>query len=206
MNSNPTISELRLAVQGTAKEASLDYIFAQNHDSRVKAVQKCVDYACNLLEQHKHKKQGLDEDAITLQICEMLKMAGFDATHDEDIGGHCDVVVKGDDLFLWLAEAKKHSSYEWLDKGFQQLSTRYSTGVKGQDNGDILIYCYVEDAKKMLDKWREELKKRNKQVKVKDSPCGNPLIFLSSHKHSSTGLDFNIRHKVIALHWKPKDK
>ena len=109
-------------------------------------------------------------------------------------------------MFLWLAEAKKHSSYSWLDKGFQQLATRYSTGVKGQDHGEVLVYCYNSDAKAMLGNWRKELEERNPEVKAEDSPCGNPLLFCSKHKHSSSGLDFYVRHKAIALHWDPKDK
>jgi len=201
-----TVGQLRANFDGTAQGAALEYILAQDHDARVNAVQKCVDFACNLLEKHKHKKQGLSEDEITMEICEMLEMAGFQVSHDEDVGGHCDIIIKGKDLFLWLAEAKKHSDYGWLDKGFQQLSTRYSTGVKGQDHGDVLVYCYQEDAKAILVQWRKELVDRNEGVKTEDSPCGSPLLFLSINKHASSGLDFHVRHKAVALHWSPKDK
>ena len=152
-----SVAQLRKAYAGTPFGASLDYALAQDHAARLAALQTAVDFACNLLEQYKHKKQGADnnglgEDEITLEICEMLSMAGFQPAHDEDIGGHCDIVIKGKELFLWLAEAKKHNSYDWLDKGFQQLSTRYSTGTIGQDHGEVLVYCYTKDAKAMLEK------------------------------------------------------
>src|SRR5207237_9369382 len=131
-------------------------------------------------------------DAITLQVCSMLNMAGFQASHDDDVGGHCDIVVKGTDLFLWLAEAKEHSDYTWLDKGFQQLSTRYSTGVKGQDHGEVLVYCYNQNAKAMLSKWREELVARNAGVTTEDTTCGNPLLFCSTQQHAASGQAFHV--------------
>mgnify|MGYP003626334515 CR=1 FL=1 len=204
--SDDTISDLRNRVLGTPQEAHLDFIYAQSHASRVAALHKSVDYACNLLERHKDKKQGLEEDQITLQICEFLEMAGFQAAHDEYVAGHCDIVVKGRDRFLWLAEAKKHSDYAWLNKGFMQLATRYSTGVEGQDHGEVLVYCYVKDAKATLDRWRIELEVKNPEVSTEDSPCGNPLLFCSKHKHDASGLDFHTRHKAIVLYWEPKDK
>lgn len=200
-----TVADLRIRFEGTALGAALDYALAQDHDARVEAVQKGVDFACNELEQNKHKKQGLGEDAITLEVCSMLKMTGFQAAHDDDVGGHCDIVIKGKELFLWLAEAKKHSDYAWLDKGFQQLSTRYSTGVKGQDHGEVLVYCYNQNAKALLRKWREELVARNASVTTKESTCGNPLLFCSTHQHAASGSDFHVRHKAVALYWDPKD-
>jgi hypothetical protein len=104
-----------------------------------------------------------------------------------------------------LAEAKMHEAYAWLDKGFKQLSTRYSTGVPGQDHGEVIIYCFNRDAKAMMDKWREELTTRNPEVATKASKCGSPLLFLSSHKHDASGLDFHVRHKAVALYWSPQD-
>lgn len=201
-----TLAEVRFLFDGTAHGAAMDFALAQTHEARVSAVQKGVDFACAELEKHSSKKQGLGEDAITLDICSMLSMAGFQASHDKYNNGHCDIVVDGKDTFVWLAEAKEHSNYGWLDKGFQQLTTRYSSGTIGQDHGDVLIYCYNADAKAMLDKWRGELVKRNTGVKAEDSPCGNPLLFCSTNKHTKSGLNFHVRHKALALHWEPKDK
>lgn len=204
-SSGPTLADLFKLTEGTAQGAGIRYLLAQDHEARNQAVQKAVDFACNQLEQHKHRKQGLSEDAITLEICQMLNASGFQAIHDGDIGGHCDIVVRGKDDFLWLAEAKEHNSYDWLDKGFKQLSTRYSTGVPGQDHGEILIYCYVQNALAMLTKWREELESRHAMVSI-SVPVDEPLLFHSTHKHDSSGLDFYIRHKAIALYWSPRDK
>lgn len=199
-----SVSDLRKMFAGKPLGTALEYALAPTHAARLVAVRKAIDFACNQLEKHKHKKQGFGEDAITLEICEMLNSAGFDAAHDKDNGGHCDIVVEGNDQFLWLAEAKEHSSYEWLSQGFKQLSERYSTGAVGQDNGEILVYCYTTNAKAMLDKWRERLAGDNPDVEIMDFSCGNPLMFQSTHKHHATGLDFHIRHKAVALHWNPK--
>ncbi|NWJ26117.1 hypothetical protein [Rhizobium sp. RM] len=189
-----------------AEEARIYFLFAQTHEGKVKAVQKAIDYVCNQLETDKSKKQDRDEDDLTLEICSMLRAAGFRAAHDEHMNGHCDVVIRGKDGFLWLAEAKKNGAYSWLDKGFQQLTTRYSTGVPGQDHGEVLLYCFAKNSKNLIDKWREELVARNPEVSTQASSCGSPLIFGSTHKHEASGLDFYVRHKAVTLYWDPKDK
>jgi hypothetical protein len=60
------------------------------------------------------------------------------------------------------------------------------------------------DAKKMLGNWEEELKSRNPGVTT--SASGDPLSFDSINKHETSGLDFHVRHKVVSMHWDPKDK
>lgn len=191
---------------GTAQAEWIFFVFAQTHEARVNAVQKAIDFACNQLELNKHKKQEHDEDDLTVDICSMMNAAGFQASHDEQVNGHCDIVIKGAQEFLWLAEAKKHDAYAWLNKGFRQLATRYSTGVPGQDHGEVLVYCKIKDARALMENWRKELVARNPNVKVEPSSCGSPLIFQSTHKHDATGLDFHVRHKAVSLYWKPDDK
>lgn len=201
-----SLAALRARFEGSVQAEVIGFIFGQDHETRVRALQKAMDYACNELERNKNIYQNAGEELITVQICSMLRMAGFQAAHDTAVGGHTDVVVSGDDNFLWLAEAKEHSCYAWLDKGFQQLCTRYSTGVPGQDHGEIIVYCFVENARRVLAKWREQLVLRNAGVKTCDAPCGNPLVFFSKHEHPSSGLDFHVRHKAVALYWSPADR
>jgi len=201
-----TIAELRAVCEGTVQEAWLDMTLARTHNARVNAIQKAVDFSCTEIVKSKSKKLKSSEDELTLEICGMLKSAGFQASHDKYINGHCDIVVDGKEDFLWLAEAKIHNAYSWLKKGFIQLSDRYSTGAIGQDCADILIYCRVKDANAMLKKWRSKLANEHPSIIITDSPCGNPLIFCSTHKHSASGLDFHVRHKALALYWNPKDK
>ena len=73
-------------------------------------------------------------------------------------GGHCDIVVEAQDEFLWIAEAKKHGNYDWLLKGFQQLDTRYTTGLVGQDSGELIIYHFGQRTDKIMAAWAEHLK------------------------------------------------
>lgn len=187
-------------------QASPNYTLAQSHDARLEAVRTALDYACNELEINKHLKIDLSEDQLTIEICQFLSALGFQPRHDEQVGGHCDIVIRGKDLFVWLAEAKKHTQYGWLDKGFKQLATRYSTGVRGQDQGEVVIYCWNRDAKAMLARWRQELEARNYDVKTSDDPDDDELCFWSEHKHDASGLQFYIRHKVVSLHHEPADK
>src|SRR5262245_25586916 len=120
MNESETsIAELRFLAGGTPFGAALDYLLAQDHDARIHAVQKGVEFAGNQHEQNKNRKQRLGQDASPLEVCSMLRIAGFQAVHDDQVGGHCDIVIRGKDLFLWLAEAKEHSDYAWLDQGFR---------------------------------------------------------------------------------------
>ena len=199
-----SFSALKSVCAGGPVGATLLYMFAATHEERVEAVQQAIDYACRELETNRHMKQKRSEDQLTVEICSMLRMAGIQAAHDEQICGHCDIVIRGKDSFLWLAEAKKHDAYEWLNKGFLQLSTRYSSGTPGQDNGDILIYCFAQDAAAMLAKWRQELQDRNEGVTANNSNWGSPLAFCSTHKHEASGLNFTTRHKAVVLYWNPK--
>ncbi|QTD32715.1 hypothetical protein [Pseudomonas fluorescens] len=201
-----TLAAIRAQFAGTETGIALEYSYAQDHPARVNAVQRAVDFACNKLVKHRDKKQKDSEDGLTVQICDLLNTTGMQATHDASIGGHCDIAVEGKDDFLWLAEAKKHKDYAWLDKGFKQLSTRYTTCIPGQEHGDLLIYCFVENAKWVLDKWKDELVIRNSDVSVIEDECKNPLIFRSTHLHKSSGLTLHVRHKILPLHWDPKDK
>lgn len=201
-----TLATIRSLIAGTEMGTAFDYLLAQNHVARVNAVQRSVDFACNKLVKHRDKKQNDNEDGLTVQVCDLLRTSGIKATHDTAIGGHCDISVEGADDFLWLAEAKKHSSYAWLDKGFKQLSTRYATCTYGQDHGDLLIYCFAQNAKAVLEKWKEQLVTINDYVTVSEDEGGNLLIFQSTHMHEGSGLKFYVRHKVVPLYWDPKDK
>ncbi|WP_378979996.1 hypothetical protein [Paracoccus rhizosphaerae] len=133
-----------------------------------------------------------------------MSLLGIDAAHDKQQGGHCDILVSGREGFIWIAEAKKHSDYAWLDKGFKQLSTRYSTGVDGQDTGDIIIYCWAKSSAEVLEKWRCELRDRHKDVCVDKAVCQTSLTFNSAHEHVATSRQFQTRHKIVSLHFEPE--
>lgn len=97
---------------------------------------------------------------------------GFDASHDTQYGGHCDIVVEGKDDFLWIAEAKIDTSNTWIFQGFTQLDTRYSTGMPGQDIGEILIYCRRPNATGVLESWLSYLAKKRADLNVLEGEEG----------------------------------
>lgn len=75
-----------------------------------------------------------------MPLANMFCAAGIGARHDQHVNGHCDLVISASGNFMWLGEAKVHSSYDWLVKGFGQLSTRCGTAMVGRDCGELIIY------------------------------------------------------------------
>lgn len=138
-----TLASILQMERGTARGVAMQFSYARNHEEREISIRRLIDFSCNEMEKNKHLKKEDDksEDQLTIEIVSQLKMLGIDASHDKQQGGHCDILVEGSEGFVWIAEAKKHKDYLWIEKGFRQISTRYSTGVYGQDAGDIIVYC-----------------------------------------------------------------
>ncbi len=180
-------------------------IMATTHSDRVSCVEEAIDWIGQEHTKTRQHRQDRGEDALTVDIITDLRAMGFDASHDKDYGGHGDIVVEGRDQFLWIGEAKIHSSYDWLLKGFQQLDTRYSTGLPGQENGGLIIYCKGPRADEVLVKWMEYLKENRPDVEI-DPVEDQPLIRRSKHVHLATGRLFKVKHIPISLYFEPKDK
>ncbi len=147
------------------------------------------------------------EDRLSVELKRTLKHMGYIATHDEKIGGHSDIVVKNSRNFLWIGEAKVHSSYDYLYQGFQQLTTRYSTGDKNQDRGGMLIYIRTMDAAGVIAQWREHLRSKE-LIDYSEADCAAraAFTFFTTHKHDRSGEPFHVRHVGIILGFDPKDR
>lgn len=180
------------------------YHLANSHCTRVKALEEILEYSYAGLIQNRHLNQEHSEDALSVQIVQNLKGFEIEASHDTQTGGHCDIHVVGKEHFLWIGEAKIHSSYEWLEKGFMQLSTRYSTGSYGQDHGEIIIYCRNKNAKVTLETWKNRLRRAHPDVEIFDDQIGTRLWFRSKHENVNSGLDFFTRHRILNLYWSNK--
>lgn len=167
-------------------------------------VESAIDYIVNEFQKTRQHRFNDSEDQLTVNAILALRSMGFDAGHDTDYGGHCDIVIDGRDNFLWLGEAKIHSDYNWLLKGFQQLVTRYSTGVPGQNVGGMLIYCRNANVFQIIERWKVHLQASIQGIKIEPLP-GNPLVFSSFHIHEVSGLLYRVRHTPIGLHFSPKD-
>jgi len=205
MNKQWTIEDLKLAFPDPAFQCRMAMFLAISHEERISAVERAIDHVAQNLNRTRQHRQHKNEDLLTTDIVTSLKDMGFQASHDTDVGGHCDIVIEGREDFLWLGEAKTHSSYDWLYKGFQQLSTRYSGGMPGQEAGGLIIYCYNKKVLEMMRDWQTHLIERRDDVKI--SSCAlSKLAFRSTHAHDASGLPYMIRHMPVPLYFEPQDK
>jgi hypothetical protein len=180
-------------------------IFANDYEAFASAVEDAVEWAAGEMQRNPQAKQNLNEDQLTLEIITSLRAMSFNASHDTMIGGHGDIIVEGKNSYLWIGEAKIYGTYGWLLAGFDQLSTRYSTGSNGETRGGLIIYIKAPSINKIMSEWRVKLKADRSCVNIDDC-TKNPLAFFSRHPHQRTGLDFRIRHIPVALHYAPAPK
>lgn len=181
------------------------YCHSTSADQKAEALERILDKIYDQLTSNRRYYQGDSEDKITISIIEKLQAIGIDASHDTDVGGHCDIVVESDNgNFRWLAEAKIHSSYDWLLKGFMQLATRYGVARQGKDRGEIIIYCRTENARQVLEKWKEYLGESRGEVSLETDSGENPLRFRTVHQCRTSGLNFRTRHSIIPLRYEPE--
>ncbi|MEB5993649.1 hypothetical protein MXL79_10825 [Serratia ureilytica] len=187
----------------------------QSYDNFTEFVRFKLDYAVSELESTANKI-GFEqtEDALTLYLLALVKepLVGFDAYHEVNQRGHCDITLKLGD-FVWHGEAKKHSSgYAYLFKGYAQLTERYSTGSVTSCSGGLIIYNNNQLCSDVMMKWKNFLQKNAVRIHAsKISPllsgCNkNPLVFYSVHKHTLTNLDYRVIHYPINFYHDPKDR
>jgi hypothetical protein len=170
----------------------------------VEVLYRDIDRIIYKIQENPELRQNDSEDRLTIDIINLLCMMGYNASHDTKVRGHADILVVKND-FMWIGEAKIHSSYPYLWKGFQQLSTRYSVADSNQKDGGIIIYIRQANAREVMDKWRKHLLKKN----LSNYSCTTceirKLCFFTSHEHVSSGEPFRIRHMPVILHFKPQD-
>ncbi|WEJ08437.1 hypothetical protein [Sinorhizobium prairiense] len=201
----PTLQQL-LAVFGQQCDgAVMAFHLASSNDRRVAALEKILDFAYDDLVNDRHLNQKHGEDALSVQIIKQLKFVAIDANHDIQVGGHCDILVRARDRFLWIAEAKIHKSFGWLHKGFLQLSTRFGSAAEGRDHGEIIIYCRMAKAGDVLSRWKDYLLLRE-PVEICEDRIDNQLWFRTRHTCPSSALYFYTRHRIIPLFWSPQDR
>ena len=164
-----------------------------------------IDRIIKLIQEDAEIRKKDSEDRLTVEIRNMLVSRGYLVSHDEMIGGHADLVVRTRD-YVWIGEAKKHNDYEWLWKGFNQLTTRYTIGDTNQNNGGLLIYVFGQNANLVMKKWQEFLTKQS-LPDYSCEPCKKrELAFFSKHTHDKSGLPFRVRHMPILLYFSPQDR
>lgn len=204
MRPDPTLAELTEILGGMCGGAVQAYHFATDHQSRTIALEEILEYAYVSLVENRHLNKDDGEDSLSIDIIAQLKMVSIDATHDTQIGGHCDILVRSNDHYLWIGEAKIHGGYDWLVKGFKQLSTRYATGCYGQNVGEIIIYCRNQDAASVLQNWKEKVVVEFTDTSITEDKINERLWFRTKHKCINSGIDFYTRHRILPLYWSPE--
>jgi hypothetical protein len=180
-------------------------ILAETYDEFIQILYKDIDKIIYQLQENPELLQNDTEDRLTLDIVNSLRCIGYSASHDPKIGGHVDLAVKKGN-FIWIGEAKIHHNYDYLWEGFQQLSTRYSTGDENQSDGGLLIYIKTQNAKQVVQKWQEHLTGKNlPNYSIQTCEIRNSCFF-SIHTHERSGYNFKVRHMPIILYFNPQDK
>lgn len=203
MDNEPSFAQIQGLLKDFADGGVFEFHFATTHEARVAALEKILESCFASLVENRQHKQAHSEDALSVEIVEQLRGFKLEANHDVQTGGHCDIHVRGRSSFLWIGEAKIHGGYGWLESGFKQLSTRYATGMPGQDCGDLIIYCKNRDSVSVLNSWLERLQQRFPDTSVTADEVSELLQFRTVHTCENSGRPFNTRHKIVPLFWQP---
>ena len=202
-----SLAALQARIRGRpALEIIFDLLQVENYEAFVHCIHRAIDLVFREIAQNPELKKGHGEDELTIDVVHMLRMMDIDAAHDSKVGGHVDIVVRGPNDYVWLAEAKKHKSdYGWIFQGFQQLNTRYSTGLQGQDSGGLFIYSDQPRVDELMSRWQKHLAGERSDITFEKCPL-NDLAFFSTHIHDKTGRPYRVRHIPLPIYFEPKDK
>jgi hypothetical protein len=175
-----------------------------SYDEFVELVHRGINWVCQEIARNPKHWVG-SEDDITVRLAGKLKALGFDAKHDQKIGGHCDITIEFLGTYLWLGEAKKVDSVDnyWINKGYLQLNTRYTTGREEHSEGGLIIYCIGPRSDKVLDAWREYFQNQYPDHEVLAIQRNE---FWSRYEHQKTGVPIRVRHLTVSLHHDPQDR
>lgn len=151
-------------------------------------------------DRHLYQKKEFGEDSISMALLTHLKALNYEAEHDPQHGGHCDLLVKSSVIKSeWIGEAKLWKGEKYIEGGLDQLLTRYSTGVPSENKGAILVYVKQENTKSKLDRWSEHLKTVSSQKNIDLDSDVHPLRFDTTHQHPGSGLDYFVKHFFVML-------
>ncbi|GAM99147.1 hypothetical protein U91I_02788 [alpha proteobacterium U9-1i] len=200
-----TYQDLMLMAAGNRpREIVVKLMFASDYSSFVESVEDAIDHIADRMSENPQLRQEREEDELSIDIVDQLKAMSFDAEHDMTIGGHGDIVVRGRGSFLWIGEAKKHSSYPWLLKGYNQLTTRYASGLETQAVGGLIVYSYGQRVDQVMENWKTFL---DENATVEGfGEGGRSACFRSTYLSERTGILCTVRHLGISLYFDPKDR
>ncbi|MCO8163312.1 hypothetical protein NJC38_14200 [Pseudomonas sp. 21LCFQ010] len=193
-----------------AREKDLNPIFRGAVSSAIESYGDFVDVIRHVISRTiknmvrgRNHFEGMGEDKITFHVISQFHSLGFNASHDKQVGGHVDITIEHGD-YLWYGEAKIHTCYATLQKGWAQLTTRYMTGMAGEDCGAFLIYNFNKNAAQVTHEWRKVMVENYPDVELGEIEDG--LNFASKGIHAGSGRSFLVDHYNIPLYFDPQDR
>jgi hypothetical protein len=202
-----TIAEARRGARSKLKQLRLEQVIATvvmpSYNEWIGRVETAIAIAGTKLAA-KRNYLPQSEDGLTSALLLFLDGLGFEADM-KMINGNCDVVVQEED-YLWLGEAKLDNGPAWLWKGFQQLLTRYATGLPQQDHGGMIIYCVSDSLPATMAGWRAALKTEQGLADdaIQDSAEADHA-FRTTAPVPATNRPLHVLHLGIALFHSPQD-
>ncbi|MFM5241257.1 hypothetical protein ACLH0O_03100 [Aeromonas media] len=200
MSINDSISELQKYIPGL--DDLIKRHTASSMSDFVEQLYIDLENAIQNTENNRHQVKGnFSEDYITTLLLAHLNALNYDATHDTQIGGHCDILIRNKIKgFQWIGEAKIWSGCKYIMGGWEQLCCRYSSGTYRDSHGGMLIYVNQKNASGLLSDWHGHMVKAGiDNLKITPNP-NNPLRFDSTHNHVASGLSYNVRHFALVMY------
>ncbi|MBD2793956.1 hypothetical protein ID852_09585 [Xenorhabdus sp. 42] len=207
LDENITIAQLKILALGDRNTSDfLAHYLCNSYEDFLKILYKDLDECIKFMEEDPKVRRDDTEDRLTTDIIHHFRVKGYQATHDEMIGGHVDIAIRYRN-YMWLGEAKIHSSYSYLMQGFNQLCTRYSSGDNHNCNGGLIIYIRNQDAASVIREWNDRLNESGLPEYI-SSECNvrKGLSFYTEHKHNRSGLPYRVRHMAVILGFDPQDR
>lgn len=208
-----TVAELKRQEDLNPQEPQwINRRLSKTYDEFLKVLYRDLDRLIADLEDDGNRLQNDTEDRLNSDICRNFRSMGYTATHDTNIRGHVDIVVRFAE-FLWIGEGKKVTGVNnsYLAKGYRQLATRYLKGKPNANEAGLLVYVFGEDAARVMKAWRDKFTQKAQrfsttQVNISQCPKFPEHAFYTAATHTGSGSEFRVRHFAVMIHWDPADK
>ncbi|MCG7515273.1 hypothetical protein [Vibrio sp. MMH1-50] len=152
-------------------------------------------------DRHLYQDNTFGEDALSSVIIKCLRCLNYDAEHDTQHGGHCDILVKHSQQgFEWIGEAKLWKGQSYVTSGLEQLLDRYATGTSGESSGGLIVYVKQPNALDKLKKWHQELSSHASTVSIDALPERvRDMHFDSVQTATASGLAYDLTSFFVVL-------
>ncbi|HGY9610969.1 hypothetical protein [Vibrio harveyi] len=176
---------------------------ASDYDSFVRVLKSDLLNIIREMQHDRHLYQGetFGEDALSSVIIKCLRFLNYDAEHDTQHGGHCDILVKNSNHgFEWIGEAKLWKGQSYITSGLEQLLNRYATGTSGESSGGLIVYVKQPNALAKLKTWHQELSNHSSTVSIDELPERiREMHFDSVQTATASGLDYDLTSFFVVL-------